>query len=155
MHPSNRFEIVGSPPPWSVTHIDKFLASALQRAERSGGELPERFQLTMCPWGERNAIGGTPAVVRQTTDPRFTVVHFTGCSRPYLVAIFLSEHATQHQQLAARYLPWSEHYDVEVTDRSILLRFIAATEAPEVEIDERAKARTLRELFHAGELAEW
>ncbi len=154
MHALSRLEITGSPPPWSVTSVDKFVVTALQRAQREGGALPDDFYLTLCPWGERNAIGGTPVQVQEVTDPRFRIVHFTGCSRPYLVAILIGEDAAEQQQVAIKHLPWSEHYGVEMRNGTVRLRFIAYTEDPEEESEERAGARTLQDLFRTGEHAE-
>lgn len=156
MRQLTRFEIVGSPPPWSVTGVDKFVVSSLQRTEREGGQLPKRFGMTMCPWGERNAIGGTRAATQTVTDPRLRVVHFTGCSRPYLIVFFVGEHAARQQQLAMRHMPWSEHYAVEIDDEGVIhLRFLACTEEPEQESIENQNIRSLQDLFHAGELVDF
>ena len=147
------FQVDGSPPPWTVTRIDKFVVSALKQAERIGGELPDHFHLTFCPWGERNAIGGTPLAISEGADPRFRLVHFTGCGRPFLTALFIGEDAAARQQRVIRYLPWAEHYAVHIRDEVAAMRFVAATETPEAGVDDSARMRTLRELLHTGELA--
>lgn len=148
------FEVLGTPPPWTVTTVDKFIVSALGRVAKEGGTLPPGFRLSLCPWGERNAIGGTPFELRAVSDPRFRIVHFTGCSRPYLVAVFLGEGAGTQQQVAMRHLPWSEHYEVELLDGHARLRFLADTEDPGEAAAAPAGPRTLMDLFQAGQLAQ-
>lgn len=149
----NVFEVLGDPPPWSVVSVDKFVVSVLRRLERDGVQLPEQFRFSLCPWGERNAIGGTPSVVKDGADPRCRVVHFTGCSKPYLVAVFTGDDAARRQELAMHHLPWSEHYQVELRDGIARLGYLDCMEEVEEPEDEPA-VRTLYELARSGELAE-
>ena len=146
-------EVRGDPPPWSVALVDKFVGSVLGRMDREGARLPQSFRISMCPWGERNAVGGTPAAVKEHSDPRFRIVHFTGCSRPYLVAVFAGDDARARQQVAMAHLPWSEHYEAEIRDGTVILSFVDSTEEVDEPEDEPA-ARTLYELARNGELAE-
>lgn len=151
-----RFDILGSPPPWSVTAVDKFVVSSLQRAQREGGALPQQFHMSMCPWGERNAMGEAWSTAQTVIDPRFRIVHFTGCSRPYLVVLFVGEDAPQHQQVIMRYTPWSEHYEVELdVNGTILLRYLGCTEEPEEEYTGEQQSRHLHELFRSGALSDF
>lgn len=152
MGPFERVKIQGSPPPWGAVLIDKFVASALQRAANEGGALPEHFCLSLCPWGERNNIGGPAAEMNDLFDPRFRLVHFTSCGRPYLVALLIGEDAQARQQQVMRHLPWSEHYLVELQPDQIVLEFIGETEEPLEEVPDGRDLRTLKELFGSGQL---
>ena len=147
----NSFQITGKPPPWSVAGVKNFVTGALRRLESVGGNLPEHFRMSCCPWGERNAIGGTPAPLREVMDPRLRLVHFTGCGRPYLVAVFTGDDAAESQDKAREHLPWSEHFEVRVDGDRALLHFLDSTE--DLWGDEEPDFRQLRELFHQGELA--
>ncbi len=144
------YQIAGDPPPWSVTGVDKFIVGALDRVERQGGVLPADFRLSICPWGERNAIGGTPEEVNDITDPRMRLVHFTGCGRPYLVALFSGDEAERQQRIAMQHLPWSEHLSVELSEQTARLHYLDSTE--DLWGDEEADPRSLLELFQQGEL---
>jgi hypothetical protein len=155
VHTIERLEVIGSPPPWSVTGVDRFVVAVIQRAEREGGALPARFHMSMCPWGERNAVHGGAMEWHDVMDPRYRLVHFTGCGRPYLVVLLVGEGAEQRQRKAAQYLPWSEHFQVEIGDERIRLRFLSESEQPEIEPPEPLTERSLRELFRTGELANW
>jgi hypothetical protein len=146
------YRVQGNPPPWTVSNVNRFIVDALGRIERNGGPLPPRFRLSLCPWGERNSLGGTPPPVQDVTHPRLRLVHFTGCGRPYLVALFQGEDAEQRQRIAMQHLPWSEHFVVDIQARCASLEYLDCTEdlwdeGPEPE------PRTLRELFEQGELA--
>lgn len=152
MHQLRGYEVSGSPPPWSVTGVDKFIVSVIQRAERQGGVLPEEFFMSLCPWGERNAVGGGTVELRDVMDPRFRLVHFTGCGRPYLVVILTGDDAVKRQQIAMRHLPWSEHYQARLHEGVIQLAFVAEVEEPEIESSDTPGERTLVKLFQAGEL---
>lgn len=153
MHQVKEFEVNGSPPPWTVTGVDKFIVSVIERAEREGGDLPGEFYLSLCPWGERNAVGGGAAELRDVMDPRFRLVHFTGCGRPYLLVFFIGDDARQRQRVAVRHLPWSEHYRASISDGVIHLEFIEQAEQPQEGGAEVMGERTLRALLRAGELA--
>ncbi len=144
------YHIEGTPPPWTATSVDKFIVGALGRVERESGNLPPGFHLSICPWGERNAVGGTPSEVREVTHPRFRLVHFTGCGRPYLVALFTGEDAARHQEAAMRLLPWSEHYTASIHQGQANLVYLNCTE--DLWGDEEPDPRTLRELLEQGEL---
>ena len=150
-------ELTGTLPPWSVTSIEGFVASALERAEREGGELPEQFHLTVCPWGERNAAVRQGSGWKDVMDPRYRLVHFTGCGRPYLVAILTGEDAASRQHQAMRYLPWSEHYRASRQGELLRLQLVAGVEEPEVDVQDafEDRGRTLVELFESGEIHSW
>lgn len=142
--------VQGDPPPWSVVDVDKFVVGALKRVEDSGGDLPPRFRMSCCPWGERNALGGTPQPVQEVMDPRLRLVHFTGCGRPYLVALFIGDDAARRQDTAREHLPWSEHFDVSIQGDVAALRYLDCTE--DLWGDEEPDTRSLRELLQQGQL---
>jgi hypothetical protein len=148
------FSIDGSPPPWTVANVDKFIVAALNRIQGAGGALPESFYLSVCPWGERNALGGTPPKVQEIMDPRLRLVHFTGCGRPYLVAAFTGEGAEGRQEIAMRHLPWSEHFAVAHEGGHARLAYLGCTEDLWDEESE-TPPRTLQELLRQGELADF
>ena len=144
------FTLEGATPPWSVIGVDKFVTGALGRIEGGGGTLPAHFRMSCCPWGERNALGGTPEPVREIMDPRLRLVHFTGCGRPYLVVLFIGDDAAQRQQIAMQHLPWSEHFDVRINGGEAALSYLESTE--DLWGDDEPDTRTLRELLQQGEL---
>lgn len=146
----DQYQIKGTPPPWSVTSVNNFVIGILNRALREKGDPPEQFWLSVCPWGERNALGGTPIQLQEVMDPRFRLVHFTGCGRPYLVILFIGEDAESRQQAAMPHLPWSEHFLVTCRDGLATLKYLSYTE--NVEVEQEPKARTLWELLHHGDL---
>ena len=101
-------------------------------------------------------MGDALAPVQAVIDPRLRIVHFTGCSRPYLVVLFVGKEAARDQQVIMRHLPWSEHYDVEVDgEGTVLLRFLGCTEEPEEENAGEQPTRNLHELFRSGALADF
>ncbi len=144
------FSIVGDTPPWTVTAVDTFITGALGRVERGGG-ITERFQMSICPWGERNALGGTPSEVQEVMDPRLRLVHFTGCGRPYLVALFIGADAAKRQAIAMAHLPWCEHFACECQAGHLTATFLQAVEDLWGDAED-PDPRTLRELLHLGEL---
>lgn len=146
------YTIEGTPPPWTVTGVDKFIVGSLSRIERSGSSLPSRFFLSFCPWGERNSLGGTPTEVQEIMDPRLRLVHFTGCGRPYLVALFGGEGASDRQRIAMEKLPWSEHFEAILHDGIVKLRYLDCTEDT-WEDEEDFDPRQLVDLLQTGELA--
>jgi hypothetical protein len=143
----------GNPPPWTVTGVNRFLVGALERIASLGTPLPERFRLSVCPWGERNQLGGTPAPVQAVTDPRLRLVHFTGCGRPYLLALFQGDDAGARQDIAMRHLPWSEHFTVTLAGDQAELTYLDCTEALWDDAADDHPPRTLQALFASGELA--
>jgi len=155
MHDIQHYEVLGDAPPWSVTKVDKFLPGVFARAEHEGAALPEAFHISMCPWGEHNTVRGSAEHWHDVMDPRFRLVHFTGCGRPYLVVMFIGEEARRRQTVAARHLPWSEHYRVELDAQTARLHFLGESEEPEVEAAEPLPERTLMTLFRTGELETW
>ena len=152
MHQFTGYKVSGSLPPWSVTGVDKFIVSVIERAEREGGALPEEFFLSLCPWGERNAVSGGAVELRDVMDPRFRLVHFTGCGKPYLVVVLTGDDAANRQQIAMKYLPWSEHYRACLRGGIIEMVFVAEVEQPEIDSSEELEERRLVQLFQAGEL---
>jgi hypothetical protein len=128
-------EIFGLPPnvgSWSAIGIPGFVSGALKRWERNQGKLPARFVLVACPTVEINANGGLPSRVRELTNPRHRLQHFTGCHKPYLLIFLEGEDAEVRRDEIQRWLAWSEGYEVECTVDVPRLRFIEAIE----ELDE-------------------
>ncbi len=124
-------EIIGLPPnvgSWSAIGIPGFVSGALKRWERDQGRLPSRFLLVACPTVEINANGGLPYRVRELTNPRHRLQHFTGCHKPYLVIFLEGDDADARRDEIQKWLSWSEGYQVECTDGSPRLRFIEAIE---------------------------
>jgi hypothetical protein len=124
-------EIIGLPPnvgSWSAVGIPCFVTGALNRQARVQGRLPPRFMLVACPKVEINAVGGLPPRVRDLTNPRQRLQHFTGCHKPYLVIFLEGENADERREEIQKWLSWSEGYQVEFTDGSPRLRFIEAVE---------------------------
>ena len=128
---SNQPEIIGLPAnvgSWSAIGIPGFVSGALARWMREQGELPPRFVLVACPKVEINAIGGLPSQVRDLTNPRHRLQHFTGCHKPYLVIFLAGEDAEARREEIQKRLAWSEGYQVDCTDGALRLRFIDAVE---------------------------
>jgi hypothetical protein len=128
-------EIIGLPAnvgSWSAIGIPGFLAGALGRWAREQGKMPARFVLIACPKVEINAIGGLPSRVRELTDPRHRLQHFTGCHKPYLVIFLEGEDAEARRREIQKQLAWSEGYQVDNTDGAPRLRFIDAIEELDV-----------------------
>jgi hypothetical protein len=146
------FRVTGDLPPWTVTSVSKFVVGALARVEGATGPLPARFFLSVCPWGERNAMGGTPPQVLEVVDPRMRLVHFTGCGRPYLIVLFTGANAAERQQRAIETLPWSEHFEVANEQGAAALTLIACTEDVANGVDDWSPQRTLQGLLETGEL---
>ncbi len=90
--------------------------------------LPSQFVMVACPQVEINAIGGLPSRVRELTDSRVRIQHFTGCHKPYLVILLLGEDAEARREEIQKLLSWSEGYHVELMDGMTRLRFIEAIE---------------------------
>ena len=128
---SEQLEIIGLPPyigSWSAVGLPGFIFAILNRWQRNYGKLPSRFVLVACPQVEINAIGGLPSRVRELTDSRVRVQHFTGCHKPYLVILLLGEDAEVRREEIQKLLSWSEGYHVEFMDGMTRLRFIEAIE---------------------------
>jgi len=124
-------EIIGLPPnvgSWSAIGIPGFVSGALNRWAREQGRLPARFLLVACPKVEINANGGLPMRVRELTNPRQRLQHFTGCHKPYVVIFLEGEDADARREEIQKWLSWSEGYQVECTDGLPQLRFIEAIE---------------------------
>ena len=152
MHAIERIDIEGTPPPWGVTAIGGFVRSVLSRVEREGGALPDEFCVSFCPWGERNAATLVMAAIADVFEPRFRLVHFTSCGRPYLVAVLTGPDAADRQCRALDHLPWSEHY-LGHWDGSVLkLTLVAEREDIGAEPPASLGERSLRQLFDSGDL---
>ena len=124
-------KINGLPPNvecWSAVNIPGFVTGVLHRWQREQGNLPARFMLVACPKVEINANGGLPSRVRELTNPRQRLQHFTGCHKPYLVILLQGEDADSRRDEIQRWLSWSEGYQVEYLDGLPRLRFIEAVE---------------------------
>jgi hypothetical protein len=137
---------------WSVARIPGFVVAVLRRWQRNYGELPQRFVMVMCPQVEINALGGLPDRVSALTDPKLTCRHFTGCHKPYFVVIFTGENAAQRRAEIQELLPWSEGYEVEITEDAIHLCFAEATEELGEPATGATPVRTVQELLESGEL---
>jgi hypothetical protein len=130
-----QLEITGLPPyigSWSAVRLPGFIIKVLNRWQRNYGSLPSQFMLVACPQVEVNAVGGLPARVRELTDSRVRLLHFTGCHKPYLIILLFGDDAEARRAEIQSWLAWSEGYQVQVRDGLIHLRFIDAIE----EIDE-------------------
>lgn len=126
-----KLEITGLPPnvgSWSAIGIPGFVSGVLNRWQRDQGRLPARFVLVACPKVEINANGGLPSRVRELTNPRQRLQHFTGCHKPYLVIFLEGEDANARRDEIQKWLSWSEGYEVHYTDGLPRLRFIEAIE---------------------------
>ena len=152
MPPISRINVEGSPPPWGVTGIGGFVSSALGRVEREGGDLPDEFCVSFCPWGERNASSHALQAIADVFEPRFRLVHFTSCGRPYLVAVLTGPDAIERQRKTVDQLPWSEHYHATRKDDRLNLKLVAEVEDIGAEPPESLGERSLRQLFESGEL---
>jgi hypothetical protein len=129
---AKRLEIAGLPPyvgSWSVAGIPNFVTAVLDRWQRNYGRLPPQFLLVACPQVEIQAIGGLPSRVRELTDSRVRLLHFTGCHKPYLVFILLGEDAELRRGEIQRQLAWSEGYRVRLAGGMARLQFVEAVEA--------------------------
>lgn len=127
-------EIMGLPPyvgSWSVVSLPGFAFSVLNRWQRNHGNLPTQFVLVACPQVEVNAIGGLPSRIRELTNARVRLQHFTGCHKPYLVIFLLGEDAEVRREEIQKLLAWSEGYHVESKNGTTQLRFIEAVEDTE------------------------
>lgn len=128
---SEPLEIIDLPPyvgSWSAVGLPGFTNGILNRWQRNYGSLPSQFVLVACPQVEINAIGGLPSRVRELTDARVRIQHFTGCHRLYLVILLLGNDAEARREEIQKLLSWSEGYHVEHTDGRTRLRFIEAIE---------------------------
>jgi hypothetical protein len=152
MHAIGRIRLEGTPPPWGITSIDGFIQSALSRAQREGSDLPDEFHVTFCPWGERNTAFHNLWEIADVFEPRYRLVHFTSCGRPYLIAILTGADAAQRQRRAMQHLPWSEHYRGRRDDDSVTLYFIGEAQDVDVVPPEALEERSLRRLFQTGEI---
>ena len=152
MKPVDGIELEGEPPAWGITGIEGFVESALGRAERDGGELPDTFCASFCHWGERNAVYHSLTAIADVFEPLYRLVHFTSCGKPFLVAIMTGADAEERQSKAMRYLPWSEHYRGRREDGRIILRFIEQTEDTDADPSATLGERSLRQLFESGEI---
>ena len=127
----SQLAIQGIPPyvkSWSVAVIPRFIPGVLDRWRRNHGELPRRFVMVLCPQVEINAIGGLPPRVRELTNPKYRMRHFTGCHKPYAVLIHAGENAEGWREEVQNMLSWSEGYEVEITEDMTRLAFIDAVE---------------------------
>lgn len=124
-------EIEGVPPyvaSWSAASIAGFIPAVLERWQRSAGELPNRFVMVVCPQVEINARGGLPDRVRELTSPRQRYLHFTGCSKPYVVLLYSGDDPEAWRAEVQPLLAWSEGYQAELTPEVTRLKFIEAIE---------------------------
>ena len=152
MHAIGRIRLEGTPPPWGITSIDGFIQSALSRAQREGSDLPDEFHVTFCPWGERNTAFHNLWEIADVFEPRYRLVHFTSCGRPYLIAILTGPDAMERQRKAMKHLPWSEHYRGRLEGDCVTLTMLGEVEDIGVEPPESIGERSLRQLFESGEI---
>ena len=113
---------------WSVAGVPGFVVAVLNRWQRNRGKLPSQFLLVACPQVEVYASGGLPSRVRELTDSRVRIQHFTGCHKPYLVILLLGEDAELRREEIQNLLAWSDGYQVELMGGLTRLRFIDAVE---------------------------
>ena len=147
-------DIAGLPPhvaSWCVAKVPGFVPAILKRWLRAHPDLPEQFELVMCPVAEINAYGGIPARVHELVDPRLTCRHFTGCSRPYYALLFTGADADSRRAETQALLPWSEAYAVTVGAERVDLELISATEDI-AELARRDPARRLADLLEDMDL---
>lgn len=126
-----QLEITGVPPyigSWSAVGLPGFIIKVLKRWQRNYGSLPSQFMLVACPQVEVNAIGGLPARVRELTDSRVRLLHFTGCHKPYLIILLFGDDAEARRAEIQPWLAWSEGYHAKVKSGVIRLQFIDAIE---------------------------
>ena len=71
------------------------------------GGCPRVSLLVACPKVEINANGGLPSRVRELTNPRHRLQHFTGCHKPYLVIFLEGENADARRDEIQKWLSWS------------------------------------------------
>lgn len=121
---------------WSAASLPGFILSVLERWWRNGGELPTRFVMVVCPLVEINAMGGLPRRVRELTNPRLRFLHFTGCSKPYLVLLYCGGDAEGWRTEVQQLLSWSEGYQAKLMGGMAHLKFIEAVEELD---DDRAR----------------
>ena len=69
-----------------------------------------------------------PSRVRELTDSRVRIQHFTGCHKAYLVILLLGDDAEARREAIQKWLSWSEAYHVECMEGATRLRFIEAIE---------------------------
>lgn len=155
MNPIDSIKLEGAPPPWGITAIGGFVESALSRAERGGGELPEEFYASFCHWGERNAAVQSLAEIADIFEPQYRLVHFTSCGKPFLVAILTGPDARERQQKVMQRLPWSEHYRCRKEADDLVLTFIVETQDVDAEPPDSLGERSLRKLFESGEILDF
>ena len=115
-------------PPWSVVGLPGFTLKVLERWQRNFGSLPAEFTLVACPQVEINAIGGLPSRVRELTDSRVRILHFTGCHKPYQVILLFGQEADARRAEIQSLLAWSEGYTVVMAAGTVRLNFIEAIE---------------------------
>lgn len=131
---TERLEIEGIPPyieSWSAATLPGFIPSALNRWQYNYGALPARFVLVVCPQVEIDAMGGLPNRVRELTNPRLRLTHFTGCHKPYVVLLYAGDDAEEWRVEIQRLLSWSEGYQAKLVAGIARLKFIEATEERE------------------------
>lgn len=138
---------------WSAARLPGFVQAVLGRWRREHGPLPEHLYMVVCPQVEINARGGLPAEVHAITDPRLTCRQFTGCHKPYFVALFHGVDAAEQCRRAQALLAWSEAYAVQIAPTAIRLRMEGYTEDLDAEEGPAAApGRSLQELLRTGEL---
>jgi len=137
---------------WNVAKIPGFVPAVLGRWQRAHATLPEHFFMVMCPQVEVNARGGLPARVIELTDSRLRCKHFTGCSKPYFVVLFMGEQGDAQRARVQALLPWSESYSVTLLDDLIRLQFVDATEDVSEESAPPQLKNRLQELLKSGEI---
>ena len=145
----HQLEIIDVPPyirSWSAVGLPGFIIKALERWQRNYGDLPLQFRLIACPQVEVNAVGGLPERVRELTDSRVRLLHFTGCHKPYLILLLFGNDAEVRRAEIQQWLAWSEGYQVEVSEEVIRLHFIDAIE--EIDADEEDATTNSKYVIH-------
>lgn len=139
---------------WAAALVPNLVSTALGRWEREYEKLPESFYMLICPQVEINARGGLPADIHEYIDPKLTCRQFTGCLKPYFIALFMHQSAEDRCLKTQQLLAWSEAYKVKIKDGDVILNFVACTEELDDEIDTEfsENKKIFQELISTGEL---
>jgi hypothetical protein len=128
---TKHLEVEGMPPyvkSWSAATIPGFIPAVLDRWQHNHGELPGHFAMVICPQVEIDAMGGLPNRVRELTNARLRLLHFTGCHKPYIVLLYAGNDAEAWRAEVQPLLSWSEGYQAKRVAGITRLKFIEAIE---------------------------
>ena len=139
---------------WAAALVSNLVSTALMRWEREYEKLPESFYMLICPQVEINARGGLPADIHEYIDAKLTCRQFTGCHKPYFIALFVDKSAEESCLKTQQLLAWSEAYKVNIKEGDVILHFVGCTEEldDEIESEFSEKKKKFQELISTGEL---